>query len=201
MDAWLDSLDPDPLVTVGEWFSEARAAALFEPEAAALATATLAGAPSVRMVLVRGLDARALRFYTNRESRKAVELAANPRAALVFHWGPPFRRQVRAEGLVERLGDDESLAYFATRERTSRLGAWASPQSRPLADRAELDARYAEADARFAGVEDLPLPPFWGGYRMFPGVVELWQSRPSRLHDRVRYDLAEDGWSRVRLAP
>jgi pyridoxamine 5'-phosphate oxidase len=201
MDPWLESLDPDPLTELAAWLAEAREAELFEPEAAALATATSDGASSARMVLVRGLDAADLRFYTNRESRKATELAANPRAAVVFHWGPPLQRQARVEGTVDQLGDEESLDYFRTRARTSRLGAWASPQSRPLADRAELDARYAEVEARFDGVEDVPLPPFWGGYRLVPEVVELWQNRPSRLHDRARYERAGEGWSRVRLAP
>ena len=201
MDEWLESLDPDPLAELAAWLAEAREAHLFEPDAAALATATGDGAPSARMVLVRGLDPDGLRFYTNRESRKAAELEANPRAAVVFHWGPPLQRQARLEGAAERLSDEESLDYFRTRARTSRLGAWASPQSRPLADRGELDARYAEAEVRFDGVDDVPLPPFWGGYRLVPEAVELWQNRPSRLHDRARYDRTVDGWTRVRLAP
>ena len=201
MDTWLDSLDRDPLRELRRWLDDARAAEVFEPEAAALATATPDGAPSVRMVLVRGLDDQGLRFYTNRESRKAAELAANPRAAVVFHWGPPLQRQARVEGPVEQLEEDESSAYFRTRARTSRLGAWASPQSRALADRDELDTRYAEAEARFAEVDDVPLPPFWGGYRLVPEVIELWQNRPSRLHDRARYERAGDDWTRVRLAP
>lgn len=201
MDAWLESLGPDPLAQLAAWLAEAGEAGLHEPEAAALATSTLDGAPSVRMVLVRGLDAQGLRFYTNRESRKAAELAANPRAAVVFHWGPPLRRQARVEGAVEPLTDEQSLDYFRTRARTSRLGAWASPQSRPLTGRAELDARYAEAEVRFDGVDDVPLPPFWGGYRLVPEAIELWQNRPSRLHDRARYDRVDSGWTRVRLAP
>ena len=180
---------------------DARDAELFEPEAAALATATADGEPSVRMVLVRGIEEGDLRFYTNHESRKGLELAARPRAALVFHWGPPLRRQARVEGAVVRLTDAESLAYFATRERESRLGAWASPQSRPLADRAELEARHADVAARFADVDEIPLPPFWGGYRVVPEAIELWESRPSRLHDRARFVRSGDGWSRVRLAP
>jgi pyridoxamine 5'-phosphate oxidase len=201
VDAWLEQLGDDPLATLARWLAEARAAELFEPEAAALATAAADGRPSARMVLVRGIEERDLRFYTNHESRKGDELAASPRAALVFHWGPPLRRQARVEGAVERLAATESLAYFASRERESRLGAWASPQSRPLADRAELDDRYAEVVARFAGEDDVPLPPFWGGYRVVPSAIELWQSRPSRLHDRARYERRADGWSRVRLAP
>jgi pyridoxamine 5'-phosphate oxidase len=201
VDAWLESLDPDPRVALERWLAEAREAGLHEPDAAALATATPEGEPSVRMVLVRGRDSRGLAFYTNYESRKALELLRNPRAALAFNWGPPLRRQARVEGTVERIAADESLAYFRTRDRPSRLGAWASPQSRPLADRDELDTRYAEVEARFAGEEDVPLPPFWGGFRVVPLAIELWQNRASRLHDRARYVRQEAGWSRVRLAP
>lgn len=201
MDAWIEALAADPLVELGRWLEEARAAGLHEPEAMALATATPAGTPSVRMVLLRGLGERGLCFYTNQASRKAEELAANPRAAVVLNWGPPLRRQARVEGPVERVTEDESLAYFRTRSRESRLGAWASPQSRTIADRAALDRRYDAASERFAGVEDVPLPPFWGGYRLVPRAVELWQNRPNRLHDRARYERVGDGWSRVRLAP
>ena len=201
MDAWLESLAGDPLVELERWLEEARAASLHEPEAMALATATPTGTPSARMVLLRGLDDRGLCFFTNHESRKAEELAANPVAAVVLNWGPPLRRQARVEGRVERVPEDESLAYFRTRSRESRLGAWASPQSRAIADRAALDRHYDATSERFAGVEDVPLPPFWGGYRLVPHAVELWQNRPNRLHDRARYERAADGWSRVRLAP
>ncbi len=201
MDDWLESLDPDPLRELAGWLAEAREAELHEPEAMALATATARGAPSVRMVLLRELDERGLAFFTNYESRKAAELDANPLAAVVLNWGPPLRRQARAEGRVERLSGAESGAYFRTRGRESRLGAWASPQSRPLADRAELERRYAEAEARYAASDEIPLPPFWGGYRLAPQTVELWRNAPYRLHDRARYERIEDGWSRVRLAP
>jgi pyridoxamine 5'-phosphate oxidase len=201
MDVWLESIGEDPLAALAAWLQEARSAGLHEPEAAALATATPDGRPSGRMVLVRGILERDLRFYTNHESRKADELEANPAAALVFHWSPPLHRQARVEGSVERLTDEESLAYFRTRTRESRLGAWASPQSRPLADRDELDGLLSAAARRFAGEEDVPLPPFWGGYRLAPRAIELWQSRPGRLHDRARYERAGVGWSRVRLAP
>ena len=200
MDAWIEELGRDPLVPLAGWLAEARAVELFEPEGAALATSTRDGKPSVRMVLVRGVEDGDLRFYTNRESRKGSELSENPRAALVFHWGPPLRRQARAEGIVAALTAEESAAYFETRARESRLGAWASPQSRPLADRTELDALLAAAVERF-GDAPVPLPPFWGGYRLVPQAVELWQNRPNRLHDRARYERSRDGWTRVRLAP
>ena len=199
-DPWLDALDPDPRVSLAAWLGEARAAGLHEPEAAALATATRDGVPSVRMVLVRGVEEHDLRVYTNHESRKGGDLRESPRAALCFYWGPPLRRQVRVEGSVDRLTDDESRAYFATRARESQLGAWASPQSRPLADRTELDRRYAEAAERFAD-RAVPLPEWWGGYRIVPDSVEVWQNRPNRLHDRARYERAGESWSRVRLAP
>jgi pyridoxamine 5'-phosphate oxidase len=200
-DSWLDSLDPDPWAAAALWLSEARRAGLHEPEGAALASASADGRPSVRMVLVRGLEERDVRFYTNLESRKATELDANPRAALCLYWGPPLRRQIRVEGSVARLTDDESLAYFRTRAPESRLGAWASPQSRALSGRAELDRLYAEAEERFANGEEVPLPAWWGGYRLVPDAFELWQNRPSRLHDRARYERAGDAWSRVRLGP
>lgn len=199
-DVWLESLGHEPGATLARWLREAREADLHEPESAALATATLDGRPSVRMVLVRGVEERDLRFYTNYESRKAGELGENPHAALCFYWGPPLRRQVRVEGAVERLAEEASRAYFTTRARESRVGAWASPQSRRLADRDELDQLYADAEARFAG-EDVPLPEWWGGYRLSPEAFELWQHRPSRLHDRARFERAGEGWSRVRLGP
>jgi len=190
----------DPLEQFALWYGEAEAAGVVQPEAIALATATPAGAPSVRMVLLKGHDARGLVFFTNRSSRKADELAANPRAALVVHW-QPLHRQVRAEGIVAPVADEESLAYFATRPRGSQIAAWASPQSRPVAGREALDALYAETEARFAGSE-IPLPPHWGGYRLTPGAVEFWQGRENRFHDRIRYEREPGGaWSRRRLAP
>jgi len=151
-------------------------------------------------VLLKGHDARGFVFFTNRESRKGRELATNPRAAAVLHWRP-LHRQVRVEGAVERVDDEESQAYFRTRPRGSRIGAWASPQSEPLPSRAELERRVAEIEARFEGEEDLPLPPFWGGYRIVADAIEFWQGRSTRLHDRVRYELHDGGWRRERLAP
>ena len=195
----LGDLDPDPHRQLDVWYEEAAVAAL-HPERKALATATTDGMPSVRMVLLKGHDERGFAFYTNHESRKAGELRENGQAALCFYWGPPLRRQVRVEGHVELLADDDARAYFATRARESRLGAWASPQSRPIADRDELDRLYADADERFAG-EDVSLPAWWGGYRLVPEVFEVWQNRPNRLHDRARYERAGDAWSRTRLGP
>ena len=192
-------VDPDPVVQFGRWFDDARAAGLVEPSAMALATAGADGAPSARMVLLRGVDQRGFVFYTNHDSRKAAELAANPRAALVFWWGE-LQRQVRVEGLVERTSQEESAAYFRTRPPGSRLSAWASPQSRVIPGRAVLDERVAELAARHPDGE-VPLPPFWGGYRLVPEVVELWQQRPDRLHDRLRYTRTPGGWRIERLAP
>nr|BCX00362.1 MAG: pyridoxine/pyridoxamine 5'-phosphate oxidase [Bacteroidota bacterium] len=193
-------LDPDPIRQLERWLQEAVRARVPEPNAMALATATPDGRPSARMVLLKGLDSRGLVFYTNLESRKARELASNPRAALLFWW-PELERQVRLEGPVEPVSDEEADAYFRTRPRSSRIGAWASPQSRPLKSRIELLRRVAEALARFP-VGEVPRPPFWGGFRVRPESVEFWQGRPSRLHDRILYVRQEDGsWRRQRLAP
>jgi pyridoxamine 5'-phosphate oxidase len=191
-------LDRDPLRQFERWFDEAESGGVDVPEAMALATATLDGRPSARMVLLKGADERGFAFYTNYESRKGGELASNPRAALLFHWRP-LGRQVRVEGRVERVPADESEAYFRTRPLGSRLAAWASPQSRPLADRAELERLYADAQERFG--EDVPLPPDWGGFRLVPDAYEFWEHGDDRLHDRVRYERDAAGWSRTRLAP
>ena len=193
-------LDPDPIAQFQRWFAAAEAAGLLEPTAMTLATATPDGRPSARMVLLKQVDAGGFVFYSNYGSRKAEELAANPRAALVFWWAA-LMRQVRVEGRVERTSRERSAAYFQTRPAGSRLGAWASEQSRVLPDRAALDRRVAELTARFAG-GDIPLPPFWGGYRLVPDAVEFWQGRPDRLHDRLRYRRgAAGGWTVERLAP
>ena len=190
-------LDPDPLRQFERWFEEARAV-VDVPEAMALATATPEGRPSARMVLLKAADEAGFTFHTNYESRKGDELGANPYAALLFHWRP-LGRQVRVEGAVERLATEESEAYFRSRPLGSRLAAWASPQSRPLADRAELEQLYADAQERFG--EDVPLPPTWGGFRLVPEAYEFWEHGDDRLHDRVRYERDGDNWSRSRLAP
>jgi pyridoxamine 5'-phosphate oxidase len=192
-------LDPDPLRQFHAWFAEAGAAGVEVPEAMALATATRDGRPSVRMVLLKGADESGYVFHTNYESRKGGELAANPWAALLFHWRP-LGRQVRVEGRAERLPADESEAYFATRPLNSRLAAWASPQSRPLAGRDELDRLYADAAARFPG-DDVPRPPHWGGFRLVPAAYEFWQHQDDRLHDRIRYERDGGAWKRFRVAP
>jgi pyridoxamine 5'-phosphate oxidase len=195
----ISDLGPDPHDAFDVWFDEAIAAGVPYPEQMALATSTPDAVPSVRMVLLKGHDARGFVFYTNRTSRKGVELRANPRAAAVLHW-KPLERQVRVEGGVEVMPDAESSAYFRTRPRDSQIGAWASPQSQPVASRDELERRVAEIERRFAG-DEVPLPPFWGGFRIDPTVIEFWQGRPGRLHDRIRYELRRGGWDRQRLAP
>jgi pyridoxamine 5'-phosphate oxidase len=193
-------LHPDPLVQLARWLEEARAAGLELPEAMTLATADAQGIPSARMVLLKGVDERGCLFFTNTESRKANELAANPRAALVFHWAQEPRRQAIAAGPVEPLPRDESESYFRTRPLGSRLGAWASHQSQPISSREVLDRAYAEAEERYG--DHPPLPPWWGGYVLRPEAVELWQNRPNRLHDRFRYTReAHGGWRVERLAP
>jgi pyridoxamine 5'-phosphate oxidase len=188
----------DPIAQLRAWLEEARAV-VGGPHVMTLATATAEGKPSARVVLLRGLDERGLTFFTNRTSRKGDELSANPRAAVATHWWE-LGRQVRVEGGVEEIAPEESAAYWATRPRGSQLAAWASPQSRPLPDRAALAARVAQTEERFEG-QDVPLPPFWGGYRLVPESIELWTHRDDRLHDRVRYRREDGGWRSVRLAP
>jgi len=189
----------DPLEQFAHWYEYAVAAGLPEPEAMALATATPDGAPSVRFVLLKGIDARGVEFYTNYESRKGRELAANPRAALAVLW-KPLQRQVRLEGPVEQLSPQESDAYFATRSRGSRLGAWASEQSREIPDRDWLDSRLAQFDAQYP--EEVPRPARWGGYVLRPDAIEFWEGRPNRLHDREAFTRGTDGaWHSRRLSP
>ena len=190
---------PDPVALFREWFQAAARAGVFMPESMTLATATKDGAPSARMVLLKDCDARGFVFFTNYGSRKALELEANPRAALVLHW-PVLERQVRIEGDVARITPEESAAYFRTRPRGSRIGAWASEQSRPLESRAALEARVREIEQKYSG-DDVPLPDFWGGYRLAPASIEFWQGKANRLHDRLLYSRETDGWKVTRLYP
>ncbi len=192
-----DLLD-DPIAQFRGWLADAEGAGVPLPHAMALATADDSGRPSVRHVLLRGID-DGLVFHTNRESHKGRDLAENPRAAVVFLW-KELDRQVTAEGDVAATTDDEDDAYFAGRPRDAQIGAWASPQSRPIADRASLDAAIGDVEARFAG-GDVPRPRHWGGYRLTPTAVEFWQGRRHRLHDRFRYTQHDGSWLIERLAP
>ncbi len=192
-------LDPDPFTQFAAWFDGARSVGVHEPEAMTLATASPAGVPSARIVLLRGWGPDGFVFFSNYESRKAGELDANPRAALVIHW-PPIGRQIRIEGTVARTSAAESDAYFASRHPGSQVGAWASPQSRPIPDRATLEREVAELTARF-GDAGVPRPPNWGGYRLIPSAFEFWQHAANRLHDRFRYTPRARVWRMERLAP
>lgn len=195
-------VDPDPIVQVRRWYDEWTAVAPNEPDAVVLATADGDGRPSVRTVLLRGFDERGCTIFTSYESRKGRDLEANPHGAIVCSW-VPMLRQVNLRGPVTKIARDESEAYFASRPRGSQLAAWASHQSSVLADRAELEARFAEVAERFGSAE-VPCPPYWGGYRLVPEEIELWQGRPSRMHDRLRYQrdrTAPSGWQIVRLSP
>ncbi len=195
-----EDVDADPFAQLQHWLQQAMAAQLPEPNAMTLATATSEGRPSARVVLLKGLDHRGLVFYTNYESRKGAELWENPWAALLFFW-PELERQVRIEGRTERLSAEESATYFQSRPRESQIGAWASPQSKVIAGRQVVEQRYREMSEQFVHDEVLPLPPFWGGYRVAPHYFEFWQGRPSRLHDRICYARLEQGWRIARLAP
>jgi pyridoxamine 5'-phosphate oxidase len=192
-------IHPDPIQQFLRWFDEAAAAGQPEPEAMALATATSAGEPSVRYVLLRGIDERGFVFYTNGRSRKGQEIASNPRAALVFRWWT-LERQVRVSGTVAPVAPEEADAYFRGRPRSAQLGAWASAQSAPLADRAALDHQVDLVTRRFAG-QDVPRPPWWGGFRVRPAQMELWQGRRDRLHDRLAYRMVGGHWIIQRLSP
>jgi pyridoxamine 5'-phosphate oxidase len=193
------ALAPDPIDQFRKWFDEALTANLHEPNAVTLATASPDGNPSARVVLLKGYDERGFVFYTNYEGRKARELEANPSCSLAFYWGE-LERQVRIEGHAARVADKESDAYFASRPRGSRIGAWASEQSRVVEDREELEDRLRKLEAEYEGRE-IPRPPFWGGYRVEPERMEFWQGRENRLHDRLSYTRRNGGWKIHRLQP
>jgi pyridoxamine 5'-phosphate oxidase len=191
--------DADPIDLFEHWFEAAQESGILLPDAMTLATATPDGVPSARMVLLKQVDERGFVFFTNYGSPKARELDANPNAALCFHWAV-LQRQVRVAGPIERISEDESATYFATRRRGSQLGAWASRQSEPLPSRADLEGRVRAIDEEFAD-GDIPLPPFWGGYRLVPLRIEFWQGRANRLHDRLRFLRDGSVWTAQRLYP
>lgn len=190
--------EAEPFVLFERWFKEAKEREPNDPNGMALATVDDHGLPDVRMVLLKDVSAEGFVFYTNAESAKGRQLEANPRAAILFHW-KSLRRQVRARGTIALVSDEEADAYFASRPVESRLGAWASPQSRVIEDRQVLDDRYRDALARYGS--DPPRPSYWGGYRVVPERVEFWQGRPGRMHDRVRYAREGSAWRIERLAP
>jgi pyridoxamine 5'-phosphate oxidase len=189
----------EPFRLFDTWFQEAKAKEPNDPEAMTLATVGADGMPSVRMVLLKGVDPRGFVFYTNYESRKGQQLLAHPQAALCFHW-KSLRRSVRVEGVAERTSPEEADAYFASRPRSSQIGAWASDQSRPLEGRFALEARVAKFTAKFA-IGPVPRPPHWSGFRISPSRIEFWEDRPFRLHDRLVYTRDAEGWATTRLYP
>lgn len=193
-------LDPDPIQQFSKWLQEATAAQVLEPNAMTLATASTEGIPSARIVLLKGIEEDGFIFFTNYESQKGKELAQNPQAALVFFWGE-LERQVRIAGSVEKISAEKSEEYFHLRPRGAQLGAWVSPQSRAIADRSFLEEHLKELEKHYQD-QEIPLPPYWGGYRLIPREIEFWQGRPNRLHDRLRYSREEKGgWKIERLAP
>lgn len=191
--------DPDPLRQLEIWFDEAVSEGLLDANAMALATVSPSGDPAVRTVLLKGLDARGLVFFTHHTSPKGADLLAHPRASLLFYWAP-LERQVRVTGSVQRVPAEESDAYFASRPRDSQIAAWAAPQSTELPDRATLERKFADRQKQYED-RPVPRPPDWGGFRVVPDRIEFWQGRPNRLHDRLLYTLGADGWRRARLAP
>jgi len=194
------AVDPDPIQQFQIWFAQAMSSSdIIEPNAMTLATATKEGMPSARIVLLKGLDERGFVFYTNYESRKGQELMANPYASLVFWWGA-LERQVRIEGIVEKISAQETEAYYHSRPAGSRLGAWASDQSRVIPNREVLEKRLADLTAQYQD-QEIPRPLHWGGFRVTPQAIEFWQGRPSRLHDRLLYRLVDDSWMIERLSP
>jgi pyridoxamine 5'-phosphate oxidase len=193
------SVGPDPIAQFGHWFEEALKAEVMEPNAMSLATASADGVPSARVVLLKGYDERGFVFFTDYRSQKGVELTANPRAALVLYW-PELERQVRITGTTTPIEREESEAYYRTRPRGSRLGAWISHQSQVIASRKVLDDRVPELEETFPG-DDIPLPAYWGGFRVAPERIEFWQGRENRLHDRIRYVWEEGHWRIERLSP
>jgi pyridoxamine 5'-phosphate oxidase len=193
-------LAADPIALFSRWFDEALAAKIAEPNAMVLATADAGGAPSARVMLLKGFDQRGFAFFTNYESRKGRDLQGNPRGAMLFFW-QPLERQVRIEGSIERVSREESEEYFHSRPRLAQIGAWVSKQSSVISSRRELDKRAMEMVLRYA-VGEIPLPDFWGGFRLLPATIEFWQGRPSRLHDRLLYSKQEGGaWTIERLSP
>lgn len=195
-----EQVDPDPVAQVRRWLDDAASFGIAEPNAMVIATVGADGRPSARTVLLKHLDERGFAFYTNQQSRKGDELAANPRCALVFPWHA-MERQVRVEGTAGKLSTDEIEAYFHSRPRESQLGAWASKQSQQVPSREELDLQYASYDRQFPEGSEIPVPYFWGGYRVRPDMIELWQGRTGRLHDRLRYRRTETAWTLDRLQP
>lgn len=202
-DEGLDAPDlaPDPIVMFRRWLADTVDAGLHEPNAMVVSTVSAEGRPSSRMVLLKGVDEEGFVFYTNHDSRKGSDIETNPSVSLLFPWHD-LQRQVRIDGTASRVSREESEAYFCSRPRESQLGAWASPQSTQVSSRAELDQRYTEVEERFGEADAVPLPPQWGGYRVRPELVEFWQGRKGRMHDRLVYRReGEEAWSTLRLAP
>ena len=190
----------NPIEQFEKWFEEAQAAQLKEPNAMTLATATVDWKPSARIVLLKDVEDGGFVFYTNYESRKGQDLEANPRCALTFYWAD-LERQVRIEGIAERVSPEKSGDYFSTRPRGSRLGAWASRQSAEISSRSELENRLTRLEKQYADTDRIPVPDYWGGYMVSPQLIEFWQGRTNRLHDRIAYRLLDGGWMRARLSP